>query len=348
MAGIIEQEVNKDNPLKTVQGTTADLVTMGKEETSADRVTDIISKDSDLMQLAGTRGKQFAASRGLLNSSLAAESAQNAVIEKATPLAMQDAQTSATIKLANQGATNTSNQFNAGEKNSAAKVIEAGNQQIRAIDKEAGAEKELIGERARSEGSLRLLSAEIEKNAQILRGDQAKELADIEGRWQTLAATNQAAGLAMQNHSVALSEILKNENIPAEQKQTLVDQQMELMRVQLDAIGKMGGVNVSGLVNFDKTQSGTTTTQQPAAQPVEQPAQQPSGAGQAAESNAYKDILTAAQKSGSATAEMDSLNQMYNYAKSRGHKLSDVSAITGYPVERIVAELAKIGKTLPP
>lgn len=62
------------------------------EDASVDKQVDsITSKDSPLMRQAATSGLKQASSRGLLNSSTAIQSAQNAVLGAATPIASQNA-----------------------------------------------------------------------------------------------------------------------------------------------------------------------------------------------------------------------------------------------------------------
>lgn len=58
----------------------------------ATKVNEITSKASPLMQQAKTAGMKFANKRGLLNSSIAAEASQDAVIKNALPIASQDSQ----------------------------------------------------------------------------------------------------------------------------------------------------------------------------------------------------------------------------------------------------------------
>lgn len=58
----------------------------------ATKVNEITSKNSPLMQAAKTSGVKFANKRGLLNSSIAGEAAQEAVIKSALPIASQDSQ----------------------------------------------------------------------------------------------------------------------------------------------------------------------------------------------------------------------------------------------------------------
>lgn len=62
-----------------------------EDDSVATQVAALTSQDSPLMRQAATRGAQVANRRGLLNSSLAAQSAQEAVIGAATPIASQDA-----------------------------------------------------------------------------------------------------------------------------------------------------------------------------------------------------------------------------------------------------------------
>jgi len=74
--------------------------------TSAGRLDRMLASDSPLMERANTKGLQQAQQRGLLNSSMAAGSAQGAMIDRAQPFALQDSSN----LIRNQ-------QFNAGEAN---------------------------------------------------------------------------------------------------------------------------------------------------------------------------------------------------------------------------------------
>ena len=58
--------------------------------TTSERTRAIIGQDSPLMRQAATRGRQHAHQRGLLNSSLAAESAQGAVLDRSIELGKAD------------------------------------------------------------------------------------------------------------------------------------------------------------------------------------------------------------------------------------------------------------------
>lgn len=60
-------------------------------ETVQGQLRGLLSGDSDYIQNARRAGTNYAARRGLMNSSLAAQSAQNAAIQSALPIASQDA-----------------------------------------------------------------------------------------------------------------------------------------------------------------------------------------------------------------------------------------------------------------
>lgn len=61
------------------------------DDSTANKLRDMLREDSPLMQQARTDGLKTANSRGLLNSSMAAGASQDAMIRAATPIAQQDA-----------------------------------------------------------------------------------------------------------------------------------------------------------------------------------------------------------------------------------------------------------------
>lgn len=73
----------------------------------------MLSSDSDYMKQARTAGIQYANSRGLLNTIMAGRAAQGAAIERAAPIAMQDANTYNQRALADMQYTNQARSDNA-------------------------------------------------------------------------------------------------------------------------------------------------------------------------------------------------------------------------------------------
>ena len=86
-------------------------------DTVQGQVDSILSKDSPLMQRARTLATQQMAQRGLVNSSMAQGAGVAAMIDRATPIAAQDANAYSQASQDNMNAMNTSGQFNAGEIN---------------------------------------------------------------------------------------------------------------------------------------------------------------------------------------------------------------------------------------
>ena len=91
----------------------------GRNGVMEDRLTGLLSRDSEYMQLARARALQQMNARGLSNSSMAVGAAHNAAIQSALPIAQQDAQAFNQVGLSNVGAvnqasatnTNAANQF---------------------------------------------------------------------------------------------------------------------------------------------------------------------------------------------------------------------------------------------
>jgi hypothetical protein len=111
-----------DKPTGTVQG----------------QVESILAKDSPLMQRARTLATQQMAQRGLVNSSMAAGAGTAAMIDRATPIAQQDANAYNQASQDNMSAYNTSGQFNAGELNRFG--LQKGEQQFAADQSRIGRE----------------------------------------------------------------------------------------------------------------------------------------------------------------------------------------------------------------
>jgi len=118
--GLVNQAVRQNNPtpdLKPQTYTAQNREVNAPTETAAGQVDSILAKDSPLMQRARTMATQQMAQRGLINTSMAQGAGVAAMIDRATPIAQQDAQTFSNRTLANMEATNQQNQFNTGQQN---------------------------------------------------------------------------------------------------------------------------------------------------------------------------------------------------------------------------------------
>jgi len=86
-------------------------------ETMQGQVSSILSQDNPLMQRARSLATQQMNQRGLVNSSMAQGAGVAAMVDRALPIAQQDAQTYNQRALINQDAINQGNQFNVGQTN---------------------------------------------------------------------------------------------------------------------------------------------------------------------------------------------------------------------------------------
>lgn len=100
-------------------GYTPDAFKVTPEQTVEGRLGGLIAADSPLMQQARTRALQYANSRGLINSSMAAGEAQARMVESALPIAQQDASQFNQAMTNTVNAKNTASQFGAAAKNTA-------------------------------------------------------------------------------------------------------------------------------------------------------------------------------------------------------------------------------------
>jgi len=79
---------------------------VNKKDTVKYQIENLLDTESRYINQARQQGKEYASSRGLLNTSIAAGASERAAIEAALPIAAQDAQTYFTQGITNQNAEN--------------------------------------------------------------------------------------------------------------------------------------------------------------------------------------------------------------------------------------------------
>jgi hypothetical protein len=92
--------------------------------------------------------------------------------------------------------------------------------------------------------------AENDANLQKLRGDQSVQLANIDAGNKQILQSSASASAFFSQVSTAIGEILKEPNIGVEQKQQLVQKQIELLKNGLSVIGGIGNLDLTGLLTF--------------------------------------------------------------------------------------------------
>lgn len=115
LADVAQVQAVQLGPAEQAEVVTANAITreVAPEETSQFQLDKMLASDSALMKRARTQGLQQGAQRGLLNSNLAVESAQGAMIDRAQPFAINDAATYFNTAESNMKAQNNAELQNA-------------------------------------------------------------------------------------------------------------------------------------------------------------------------------------------------------------------------------------------
>jgi hypothetical protein len=90
---------------------------VGSQQTVSGQIESILSKGGPMYERARAIAMEDMNSRGLINSSMATGAAYGALIDRALPIAGQDAQTYSSADQDNMAAVNTASQFNTGARN---------------------------------------------------------------------------------------------------------------------------------------------------------------------------------------------------------------------------------------
>lgn len=230
-----------------------------EKSTVQGQLTGMLAKDSPLFQRAETRSLQQMNDRGLTNSSMAVGAGQAAVIDAATPIAQQDANTFAsagqfnanaknTAAIQNTGMLNDSFKFGAGAANDAlgqqrTALAASGQQQAGFAQQSALQDKDLAGQLTLKDKEL---AAQKEMAATEFQNQQALQQNDIAFRLQSQtmdAATKQslqqyqlAAQAALNSADNASRESIAQLNVSSQQMMAEMESKW---RVQLQASASM-------------------------------------------------------------------------------------------------------------
>lgn len=179
-------------------------------ELTSTQLDNILSSGSPLMQRAASLGRQTAASRGLLNSSLAAGAAQTSMIDAATPIAQANAgayETAAGQNLANTQQANIQNaQTDYNRETANAAAVTAANQQ--------GAAN--LQAKNQLEETYNLQDAQLKLQQQIA----SEQMTQAQGNAEKTAYTNATTGL-MNNYLNGWFNIQQSQMTPDEKTAAL-------------------------------------------------------------------------------------------------------------------------------
>lgn len=216
------------------------------ESTVLHQIDKVIDKGGPLMQRADTIGTQKANRRGLINSNMAIESAENAVYNYALPIASQDASTYGSADMQNaSGATQ--------------RAIAAGNNQtslaVAGMSLEAtrmGLEAERENQERRFQQQQQLDADQFSRSKELeqIRFDQNKFMEQLTHQNQRLMQASSSAAAVYANANTAIANVLADPNTTVTAKQQLVDQLNRQLERQIQMIGAFSDVDTGNLLQF--------------------------------------------------------------------------------------------------
>jgi hypothetical protein len=201
-----------------------------KDQTVAGNIESLLAQDSPLMQQARTRANQQMASRGLINSSLAASAADSAMYDVANTIAQTDAATKAKASGYN---------------------VDQLNQQV-TLDKQLAnqmSQAQLSADTSRYSTDVNAATQKLNnESAQLiarLNNEQQTTLQRMQNENQRLLQTNQQAAQAYNNSMQYIDVINRDPNLDADAKTRAQAQIYYNLQTQLRTLAAVSGVDVT-------------------------------------------------------------------------------------------------------
>lgn len=192
--------------------------------TGQTQLAGILNRGGPLMQQAATAGNQQAAARGLLNSSMAVQAAQAAVLDRAIPLATADAQT------INQGA-----QFNANQEQQTKSANAGYNQQANMQNAQTSNAMGQWNTGQQNESTLKAMDV-----------NSREQLAGIEANYKTLMQANSSASDMYNQTMKIIGDIQNNKDVS--DKASAINSQIAWLRSGMQMVQNLNGI--TGLITF--------------------------------------------------------------------------------------------------
>ena len=249
---------------------------------AGERLNLLTSQKSPNMMRAEQQGLLTAASRGLLDSSIAAGAAQGAMVDRATPLALSESEVLHQQALANQAAENRAAEFGAGAENVASlteaqlgtevSMFNVGQEQQQAqFDANWANQAEMLNaEMAQQAGQFnasqqnainsQIMQMNSSLNEQYLRGTQSMDLATIQGQFNTLIAQNETAGSFFSSAMNAIGQAMADPKMKPEQLAAFVRVQQDMIASGLDMMNNINSIDFGSMgQGYTAPQAGSTT-----------------------------------------------------------------------------------------
>lgn len=234
------------------------------EATVQHQVGKIVDKGGPMMERAKQMGMFSAGRRGLSNSSIAVGAAQGAMVDRALPIASQDAAHHQQQNLTNQGEANATERFNAQNRTS----VDVGNADRQTQTSQFNAQMNTQNSQfnASSENRFREMEAgfnydslsreqqqEYDMAMQELKGQQSVDLMNIEANYKQVLQTNASAAQMMQSYMDSISQVLSTKGLSKTHVSNALDTFKKSLTSGLDVLSTISGMDLS------KYQTGGTT-----------------------------------------------------------------------------------------
>lgn len=253
LTGTKQRDMLPAGKLSEATATSYDPQQRGVEanETVSGQLKTVLDTDSPLLQRARARAQEAANARGLVNSSIAVQSGEAAMIDAALPIASADASVYNLASRENQNAMNQSRQFGASAVNTAGAQNVSEANAIQKIKSTAEAERGLIGARVAGEQTLIQDRSVVDTALQTLKGKQSVTLANIEANYKMLMQANASAADTFNAAIQQIGTILRDPNTAPEMKESAVAGVNQLLESNLAVTGSIANLDLGGLLKFN-------------------------------------------------------------------------------------------------
>lgn len=213
---------------------------VSNDATVQGRMEGLLSEGSKYMKAAESKANELSNKRGILNSTMGVGAAQKANIEAALPIAQQDANTYDVRERTNQAAENTADQFNASQDQQMELAnMDSENQagQFNASQDQQNSQfnAQQANDMLQQNWSQQSAQAheEIMSNLEYMNQKgliDAKAYANLRGQYLDSFTS------VINESNINISEIQSNANIPADQKQKMIENQIKMRDADLTAM----------------------------------------------------------------------------------------------------------------
>lgn len=215
--------------VKDMTATTRSLVP--DTDTVAGQLEAILKKGSPFIERAKAGAMQTANSRGLINSTMAAQAGEAAAIDAALPIANTDA------GFYNQAA---------GQNQQFQNAASSQNAQLGTQINQKNAEAAQLANVANAENALKAQGAEAENYMNMVKtgmdANNKANIANIEANFKTLMQADQSAAEIYKQAQISISDILRDTNLDATAKQTAINNQINMLRNGMEIMGSMNNL----------------------------------------------------------------------------------------------------------